>query len=57
MKIYLAFQLMPDTTQWKTLRKMQEKERINIKTLLPFYHKAGGTLTHENISSCHWSRK
>ena len=51
MKIYLAFQLKPDTTQWVTLRRMQERERVDMKTLLPFYHKAGGILTHENILS------
>ena len=30
---------------------MDARERVDMKTLLPFYHKAGGTLTRENLLS------
>ena len=39
MKIYLATQTKPDTTQLSTLCK-----RERVKILLAFYHTAGGKL-------------
>ena len=56
MKIYLATQLKPDTTQWKTLENMREREG-NIKVLLAFYHIAGGILNSEDLLGNNYSRK
>jgi len=51
MKIYLASQLIPDKTQWKTLLKLakRERERERIKILLSFFHHAGGFLNQKTF--------